>query len=317
MNVLKSKTALVALFLFVTAFAFAQPSQFEDNAKKYKNRYKDQLELGEKIEKSWYHYVTTKTADDKYVARFFYPETKQILSYVQYKSDDYKIKSGIAKYWNEDGVHTSEGFYKDDNQVGLWKFYDRKMGTLRYSGTYRNGKRSGIWTNLENGDTTKIYSYFDGLKEGPFIEYDSLGNIENEGFYKSDTIYSQTRIAQPIDTTIVETMPMFDSPKCEKITDIAQRKKCAETEMLQYIYGNLKYPKMAQNLGLEGRAILQFVVNKKGEVEDIIFISSICLAIKKECLKVVEGMPNWIPGTQNGEPVKVLYTLPISFRLEN
>jgi protein TonB len=90
--------------------------------------------------------------------------------------------------------------------------------------------------------------------------------------------------------------------------------------MLEYIYKNLKYPAIARENGVEGQVVLQFVVDKDGSIADAKVVRDIGAGCGTEAEKVVNGMNNmgqkWIPGKQRGRPVRVLYTLPVKFKLE-
>lgn len=317
---MKAITHLTAIttFLLLSISISAQTNQFGDSSKKYRDKYSDQLNEGEEIKKSWYHYVTTETDNKEYFARIFYPDTKQITSYEQYKSKKCKIKSGIAKYWTDEGILKSEGFYKENLKVGIWKTYNRYKGYLERIGVYKKGREFGVWTNFsEEGDTTSQYTYDQGLRHGAFIVYDSLGQIYNQGVYNNDTILTETRIDTLVEQERVTTeeMPMFRDEECQSMISYTERKKCADNKMLRYIYGNLKYPAKARELGIQGRVILRFVVSKEGKIKEINVLNGICDEMKNECIRVIESMPTWNPGTQDGEPVNVIFTLPISFRL--
>ncbi len=313
---MKIFNSVTVILLLLSTTISAQKSNFTDSSKQFENRYTDYLKEGEKIKKSWYHYVITETEDKEYFARVFYPETRQIISLVQYKSSKCKVKNGYAMYWTDEGTLTSEGNYKDNQRVGRWSTYSRKTGNLTSEGSYKNNKRSEIWINFKNNNPSSSYVYFNGKKEGEFIQFDSLGAVSNKGIYKNDTIYSQTKIVKPMEVDSTEQMPMFKSEKCEDISNYQEQKKCAEGEMLKYIYKNLKYPDIARKFRIEGKAIVQFTIDKNGDVIDIEFIRSICQEIKNICTELIEGMPKWTPGVQRGMNVKVRYTLPISFKLE-
>jgi len=110
----------IILIVIAVNISEAQQSKFRDNSKKYKNRYKDQLNEEEKIKESWYHYVATETKDKKYYGRFFFPDTKQIISFEEFESKKYKIKNGYAKYWSDDGVLTREGTYRKNLMNDEW-----------------------------------------------------------------------------------------------------------------------------------------------------------------------------------------------------
>ncbi len=87
-------------------------------------------------------------------------------------------------------------------------------------------------------------------------------------------------------------------------------------ECMKYVGKNIKYPTIAQENGIQGRVIVQFVVNKDGSIVDVVVARSVDPYLDKEALRVVKGMPKWIPGEQRGKPVRVKYTLPVMFRLQ-
>ncbi len=78
---------------------------------------------------------------------------------------------------------------------------------------------------------------------------------------------------------------------------------------------NVKYPEKAQKEKIQGRVTVQFIIEKDGTVTNVKVLRSVHRLLDKEAIRVVEGMPKWIPGTQRGEPVRVSYTAPINFRL--
>jgi protein TonB len=86
--------------------------------------------------------------------------------------------------------------------------------------------------------------------------------------------------------------------------------------LLAYIQKNLHYPAMAKEEGIQGPVVIRFIVNTLGEVEGAKVMKNIGGGCDKEALRVVNGMPKWKPGKQNGHNVKVYYTLPITFKLQ-
>ena len=86
--------------------------------------------------------------------------------------------------------------------------------------------------------------------------------------------------------------------------------------MSQFLSESVVYPQDAYANGIQGRVICQFVVEKDGRVSDVQVVrSSGDSSLDKEALRVIKSMPNWTPGTQRGKPVRVKYTMPVSFRL--
>ena len=86
--------------------------------------------------------------------------------------------------------------------------------------------------------------------------------------------------------------------------------------LMQYLSKNIKYPPVAEEMGIQGRVICTFVVERDGSVSDIRIARSVDPSLDKEAIRVVSGMPKWIPGRQNGQMVRVKYTLPVTFRLQ-
>lgn len=85
--------------------------------------------------------------------------------------------------------------------------------------------------------------------------------------------------------------------------------------MMKYLSENIKYPESAHKAGIQGRVVLQFVVEKDGSVSNLRVIRGVDEALDAEALRVVGAMPKWKPGMQAGKPVRAKYTVPIQFRL--
>jgi TonB family protein len=89
-----------------------------------------------------------------------------------------------------------------------------------------------------------------------------------------------------------------------------------ENALMEFIGNNLHYPKEAAEVGVQGRVTIRFVVTKTGKVSDITVIRGLNPACDAEAARVIRLMPNWIPGSQEGKPVSVYYTLPIVYKLQ-
>ncbi len=83
-----------------------------------------------------------------------------------------------------------------------------------------------------------------------------------------------------------------------------------------YIQQNLKYPIIAQENGISGRVFVQFDVNGKGDITNVIVVRGVDPSIDKEAIRVVKSSPKWTPGKQRGRPVRVRFTFPIVFQLQ-
>ena len=89
-----------------------------------------------------------------------------------------------------------------------------------------------------------------------------------------------------------------------------------EKEMMNFLSRNIKYPVEAQKQGVQGTVVLRFVVDKIGKVSDVSIMRSLSPETDEEAIRVVNAMPVWTPGKQNGEAVAVYYTLPVRFKLQ-
>lgn len=99
---------------------------------------------------------------------------------------------------------------------------------------------------------------------------------------------------------IVEEMPLFPNGK---------------EGLVNYLRKNIQYPKKAIEKGNEGKVIVSFVVNKKGETTGIKVTQSVSEELDNEAIRLIKNMPRWIPGKQDGFPVSVSFNLPLNFTL--
>ena len=140
-------------------------------------------------------------------------------------------------------------------------------------------------------------------------EYDMKGKMTTEK--KGDTTinqvdWSRTPKADKADEEqvifqVVEEMPDFPG---------------GMKECMKFLARNIKYPVLAQEAKIEGRVIVQFVVDRDGSVNDIKVVRSISPQLDAEAVRVIGLMPKWNPGKQRGKAVAVKYTMPIQFRLD-
>ena len=101
---------------------------------------------------------------------------------------------------------------------------------------------------------------------------------------------------------VVETMPEFPG---------------GQQALFKYLSENVKYPVIAQENGIQGRVICQFVVNKDGSIVEVEVVrSGGDPSLDKEAVRVIKSMPKWKPGQQRGKPVRVKYTVPVNFKLQ-
>ncbi|UZD23666.1 energy transducer TonB [Algoriphagus halophytocola] len=85
--------------------------------------------------------------------------------------------------------------------------------------------------------------------------------------------------------------------------------------LVSYIGDNLIYPEDARKKGVEGVVVVSFVVQKEGDITDVKILRGIGTGCDEEAMRVVQGMPNWIPGEKDGSKVNTKMSLPIKFKL--
>ena len=125
--------------------------------------------------------------------------------------------------------------------------------------------------------------------------------------YGQETVPLPKTSEQPVEIVedeifqIVETQPEFPG---------------GSNKLMQFISYNFRYPEIDTKNGIQGRVYVSFVVEKDGTVSTVEILKSVSKTIDAEAIRVVKLMPNWTPGTQNGNPVRVSFHLPIIAKLK-
>lgn len=88
-----------------------------------------------------------------------------------------------------------------------------------------------------------------------------------------------------------------------------------ESEMFRYLSKNMKYPKVDLQLERQGTVFVEFVVGKNGEITEVKILRGVSETIDAEAIRVIQSMPNWLPGKQKGRAVKVRYKMPLTFKI--
>lgn len=113
---------------------------------------------------------------------------------------------------------------------------------------------------------------------------------------------------------IVEEEPK--EPKETKPFVVVEQMPAFRGNLHKYLAEQVRYPDIAKENGIEGTVVIQFVVNEKGEISNAFIVKDIGGGCGEEALRVVRGMPLWLPGANRGRQVKVQMSLPVKFKLE-
>ncbi len=111
---------------------------------------------------------------------------------------------------------------------------------------------------------------------------------------------------------IIEDVPLF--PGCERVAK-SERRKCFQEKVQRHINKNFRYPEIAQEMGVQGRVYVQFVIDKDGSITSI-RTRGPDKNLEKEAHRIISKLPTMTPGKQRGRAVRVPFSIPITFRLQ-
>jgi len=246
----------------------------------------------------------------KYFDRHWVPCDEVYATYVRHafrEKDLYRVEDRYA----EGGIYCKS--YRTEietNQVqhrnGPITFYDGKEHKVR-EGAYVAGKRDGTW-KFYDAQTHR-------LKGEVHYDMDSMLSDTNGLMFTSSSTAAK-RGKSPGKTSNATgdgkgAARGEDKPKERKI-DLMPN---AEYNINEYLAQHTNYPMAARKANIEGKAIVKFVIDEDGGIAGVTLLKGIGRECDEEAIRVVSEMPHWLPGMSEGEPVRVYFTLPITFRL--
>ena len=110
---------------------------------------------------------------------------------------------------------------------------------------------------------------------------------------------------------VIEDVPIF--PGCERVNK-SERRNCFQDQMNRHIKRNFRYPEIAQEMGIQGRVYVNFIISKNGSITNI-RMRGPDKNLEKEAERIIAKLPRMTPGKQRGRPVRVPFSIPITFRL--
>ena len=110
----------------------------------------------------------------------------------------------------------------------------------------------------------------------------------------------------------IEDVPLF--PGCEKVRK-SKRRECFQNKMNRHIRRNFRYPEIAQEMGIQGRVFVMFTIGSDGSIINIRTRGPHSI-LEREANRIISLLPKMTPGTQKGRPVRVPFSIPITFRLQ-
>ena len=141
---------------------------------------------------------------------------------------------------------------------------------------------------------------------------DNDAEVETTDFNSEDDADARVEIQAPIAPPEEEEEEQVIHIRVEKMPEFPG----GQEALNRFLVRNIKYPLLAQENGIQGRVVRQFVVNSDGSIVDISVVRGVEESLDKEAIRVIKSMPKWTPGRQGGKSVRVKYTLPIRFKLQ-
>ena len=168
------------------------------------------------------------------------------------------------------------------------------LSTTTYEYEYDGGMPWHSMTQFNDGNylLNKTRSY-----DMPDVTEESVETIGQEVIED----IPQTSMTDNKVFNVVEQMPSF---------------KGGDTALLEWLSQNVQYPKVAEKNGIMGRVVCTFVVECDGSITEVEIVKSVDPSLDKEAVRVLRAMPRWNPGRLNGKPVRVKYSVPVTFRLQ-
>lgn len=154
--------------------------------------------------------------------------------------------------------------------------------------------------------------------EAPKVE-EVLQIAENDADVEESTIQSNEDKGEAVEIKYVPEVVEEEEVEEQHIFQVVEEMPefpGGMAECLKFLAKNIKYPTIAQENGVQGRVIVQFVVNQDGSIVDPVVVRSVDPYLDKEALRVIQMMPKWKPGKQRGKAVRVKYTVPVTFKLQ-
>ena len=154
--------------------------------------------------------------------------------------------------------------------------------------------------------------------EAPKVE-EVLEIVENDADVEESTIQASDDTQQAVEVKYTPVEVEEEEVDEEQIFQIVEEQAQfpgGTAECMKFLSKNIKYPTISQENGVQGRVIVQFVVNRDGSIVDAKVMRGVDPYLDKEALRVVGLMPKWSPGKQRGKAVRSQFILPVMFRLQ-
>ena len=237
-------------------------------------------------------------------AKTYYETGLKFLEVDAGNGTDYK--KAFACFWRSANMeHLLSKYY-----VG--KMYEEGLGVAQ---NYTNALE---WYEKAKNTVEAQRRMGDMYAEGIGVEQDYKKAAQHYQFAidRGDSIVAAKNLAQLYEKGLLEKeIQIHDDDIVYEVVEENAQYPGGDKACYQWLAQHVKYPKVAQEQGIQGRVMVQFVVNKDGSIVDVTILRSPDPSLAKEAYRVVRQMPKWKPASQNRKAVRSRFTLPVIFRL--
>lgn len=149
---------------------------------------------------------------------------------------------------------------------------------------------------------------------------DQINVVENNSTVDETGVQNSEWTNDPVEIVYIPPVsnpePVPVEPEIWDFAEVMPSFKGGTSALNSYLSKSIRYPTMAQEEGIEGKVIIQFVVDRDGSISNPVVVRSAHPQLDKEALRVIQNMPRWEPGRQGGKAVRVKFTVPVDFRLQ-
>ncbi len=171
------------------------------------------------------------------------------------------------------------------------------------------------WQVTGDGRIRAKYIAKDGERVDWLVEKDGIVNAKEQA-KDGWSLLEQIPEANKHEVIVAKEVNSYETEKPFDIVAQMPTFPGGDGKLMEWLSRNIKYPAVAEEARVQGRVIVRFVIGKDGTISDVSIVRSVDPALDKEALRVVKAMPRWIPGKQNGVPVPVWFSLPVTFQLQ-
>ncbi|MFB9053346.1 energy transducer TonB [Formosa undariae] len=225
------------------------------------------------------------------------------------------LLTGLYQEYYANGVLKVESHFSENELIGTWKqYYPNK--NIEWEVNYVDSYKQGLYKQFYENGHLKIEGINDlDLKNGDEKHFDSNGNLRQTLKYKKGSLKNASKDSDQVEIPegVLERVPIY--PGCEGALGNAGKKKCMSSKIARFV-GRKFNNSFKSDTNLRGiqKIHVIFKIDKNGHAIDV-SARSVHEAFETEAIRVINLLPQMIPGYQFGEPVEVPYSFPINFKI--